>query len=84
MKTARDDFTRFEHEGWERAADKYDSVWSSLTRQFIPYLINDARVSARLSLLDVACGPGYVDLVTYLPQRKSWALFQQGSIFRSK
>jgi ubiquinone/menaquinone biosynthesis C-methylase UbiE len=60
MKTARDDFTRFEHEGWERVADKYDSVWSSLTRQFIPYLINDARVSASLSLLDVACGPGYV------------------------
>jgi ubiquinone/menaquinone biosynthesis C-methylase UbiE len=60
MNTARDDFTRFEHEGWERVADKYDSVWSSLTRQFIPFLINDARVSARLSLLDVACGPGYV------------------------
>jgi ubiquinone/menaquinone biosynthesis C-methylase UbiE len=60
MKTARDDFTRFEHEGWERVADKYDSVWSSLTRQFIPYLINDARVSSGMSILDVACGPGYV------------------------
>jgi ubiquinone/menaquinone biosynthesis C-methylase UbiE len=60
MKTARDDFTRFEHEGWERVADKYDSVWSSLTRQFIPYLINDARVSSGMSVLDVACGPGYV------------------------
>jgi ubiquinone/menaquinone biosynthesis C-methylase UbiE len=60
MKTTRDDFTRFEHEGWERVADKYDSVWSSLTRQFIPYLISDARVSAGMSVLDVACGPGYV------------------------
>jgi ubiquinone/menaquinone biosynthesis C-methylase UbiE len=60
MKTARDDFTRFEHEGWERVAGKYDSVWSSLTRQFIPCLINDAKVSARMSVLDVACGPGYV------------------------
>jgi ubiquinone/menaquinone biosynthesis C-methylase UbiE len=60
MKATRDDFTRFEHEGWERVADKYDSVWSSLTRQFIPYLINDARVSAGMSILDVACGPGYV------------------------
>src|SRR5438034_11777909 len=53
-------FSRFEHEGWERVADKYDSVWSSLTRQFIPCLINDAKVSAGMSVLDVACGPGYV------------------------
>jgi ubiquinone/menaquinone biosynthesis C-methylase UbiE len=55
-----DEFSRFEHEGWERVADKYDSVWSSLTRQFIPYLIEEAEVSAGMSVLDVACGPGYV------------------------
>jgi ubiquinone/menaquinone biosynthesis C-methylase UbiE len=60
MKSARADFARFEHEGWERVADKYDSVWSSLTRQFIPYLIGDPGVSAGMSVLDVACGPGYV------------------------
>jgi SAM-dependent methyltransferase len=55
-----DAFSRFEHEGWERVADKYDAVWSSLTRQFIPYLINAAEVKAGMSVLDVACGPGYV------------------------
>jgi ubiquinone/menaquinone biosynthesis C-methylase UbiE len=55
-----DEFTRFEHEGWQRVADKYDSVWSSLTRQFIPHLINAVGVSTGLSVLDVACGPGYV------------------------
>jgi hypothetical protein len=44
MKTTEDAFTRFEHEGWERVAHKYDFVWSSLTRQFIPYLIDAARV----------------------------------------
>jgi ubiquinone/menaquinone biosynthesis C-methylase UbiE len=60
METMKDEFTRFEHEGWERVADKYDSVWSSLTRQFIPYLINAAEVSPGMSVLDVACGPGYV------------------------
>jgi ubiquinone/menaquinone biosynthesis C-methylase UbiE len=60
VKTASDDFTRFEHEGWERVADKYDSVWSSLTRKFIPYLLGDAKVSAGMLVLDVACGPGYV------------------------
>jgi ubiquinone/menaquinone biosynthesis C-methylase UbiE len=60
METMTDEFTRFEHEGWERVAAKYDSVWSSLTRQFIPYLIQDAQVSPGMSVLDVACGPGYV------------------------
>jgi SAM-dependent methyltransferase len=55
-----DQFSQFEHEGWERVADKYHSVWSSLTRQFIPYLIGAAEVRAGMSVLDVACGPGYV------------------------
>jgi SAM-dependent methyltransferase len=55
-----DDFTRFEHAGWQRAADKYHSVWSSLTQQFIPHLISAAQVSATMSVLDAACGPGYV------------------------
>ena len=58
--TAQEDFARFEHEGWQRVADKYDSVWSSLTRQFIPSLLEDASVSAGMLVLDVACGPGYV------------------------
>jgi len=60
MPEITDEFTRFEHASWERVADKYDSVWSSLTRQFIPYLIHAAEVSAGMSVLDVACGPGYV------------------------
>jgi ubiquinone/menaquinone biosynthesis C-methylase UbiE len=55
-----DDFACFEHEGWERVAHKYDSVWSLLTRQFIPYLVDAAEVKAGMSVLDVACGPGYV------------------------
>jgi SAM-dependent methyltransferase len=53
-------FARFEHAGWQRVADKYDSAWSSLTRQFIPHLISAARVSVGMAVLDVACGPGYV------------------------
>lgn len=60
MRKGAAEFTRFEHEGWERVADKYDSVWSSVTRQFIPHLINDVGVSTGMSVLDVACGPGYV------------------------
>lgn len=60
MRKGAAEFTRFEHEGWERVADKYDAVWSSVTRQFIPHLINDIGVSTEMSVLDVACGPGYV------------------------
>src|SRR5436190_20753711 len=60
MKGGQDAFTTFEHAGWQRVADKYDSVWSSLTRQFIPHLISAARVSRGMLVLDVACGPGYV------------------------
>jgi SAM-dependent methyltransferase len=60
MSDMDDEFTRFEHAGWERVADKYDSVWASKTRQFIPWLLKRARISAGMSVLDVACGPGYV------------------------
>src|SRR5439155_12299213 len=55
-----DEFTRFEYEGWQRVAEKYDTVWSSLTRQFIPYLVDAGHISTGVSVLDVACGPGYV------------------------
>jgi len=56
----KDAFTKFEHEGWERVADKYDSTWASSTRQFIPPLLDAADVSGKMSILDVGCGPGYV------------------------
>jgi len=55
-----DDFARFEHEGWQRVANKYDSTWSKSTRQFIPPLLDLAEVAAGMDVLDVGCGPGYV------------------------
>jgi ubiquinone/menaquinone biosynthesis C-methylase UbiE len=55
-----DAFTRFEHEGWERVANKYDSTWSSSTRQFIAPLLDAVGISRGLCVLDVGCGPGYV------------------------
>jgi ubiquinone/menaquinone biosynthesis C-methylase UbiE len=55
-----DPFTQFEHEGWQRVAEKYDSVWSTSTRQFIPPLLEATDVSPGMSILDVGCGPGYV------------------------
>src|SRR5213082_1614524 len=55
-----DAFTEFEHAGWQRVANKYDSTWSSSTRQFIPPLLDAADVSGKMSILDVGCCPGYV------------------------
>src|SRR5213595_805688 len=55
-----DAFTKFEHEGWQRVAAKYDSVWSSSTRQFIPPLLDAADVRSAADVLDLGCGPGYV------------------------
>jgi len=55
-----DAFTDFEHRGWQRVADKYDSTFATSTRQFIPFLLDAARVAERMSVLDVGCGPGYV------------------------
>jgi ubiquinone/menaquinone biosynthesis C-methylase UbiE len=55
-----DEFAQFEHEGWERVADKYDSVWYPLTRQFTASLLAAAGILRGMSVLDVACGPGYV------------------------
>ena len=56
----KDAFTEFEHQGWQRVADKYDSTWASSTRQFIEPLLDAANLSAKMSILDVGCGPGYV------------------------
>lgn len=55
-----DSFAKFEQEGWARVADKYDSVWSTSTRQFIPPLLEAAEVAEKRLILDVGCGPGYV------------------------
>ena len=53
-------FAKFEHEGWQRVAGKYDSVWASPTRQFIPPLLDAAEVTGSMVVFDVGCGPGYV------------------------
>ena len=41
-------FAKFEHEGWQRVAGKYDSVWASSTRQFIPPLLDAAEVTGNM------------------------------------
>ena len=53
-----DNFARFEHDGWQRVADKYDFIWSPLTRQFIRSLLENAdnRAAAKEHRLTV-CMP---------------------------
>ncbi len=60
MARKGDAFSQFELNGWERAAGKYESAWSGLTKLFVPRLIEAARVGPDSRVLDVACGPGYV------------------------
>lgn len=60
MTNKLDEFSEFEHKGWQRVAEKYESAWGNLTRPFIPYLLKSVEVQAGTRLLDVACGPGYV------------------------
>src|ERR1700693_1356051 len=50
----------FEHAGWERAANRYEASFATATRQFIPALLDAAAVAPGQSVLDVACGPGFV------------------------
>lgn len=59
---ARDAFSEFEREGWERAAPRYEECWTD-TALFVPALLDAAAVSAGSRLLDVACGPGLVSEV---------------------
>jgi SAM-dependent methyltransferase len=55
-----DEFTTFEHEGWQRVAGKYEHAWSELTQAFIPHLLKAVGARSGQRILDVACGPGYV------------------------
>ncbi|HEY0184564.1 MAG TPA: methyltransferase domain-containing protein [Rhodopila sp.] len=50
----------FEHAGWEQAASAYEAAFATATRQFIPALLDAAGVTGGQSVLDVACGPGFV------------------------
>jgi SAM-dependent methyltransferase len=50
----------FEHVGWQRAAEHYTATFAHATEGFVDDLLDAARVSARLRVLDLACGPGLV------------------------
>jgi SAM-dependent methyltransferase len=54
------DYARFQRDGWQRVAGKYENAWAGLTRLFIADLLDAAGLTRGQRVLDVACGPGYV------------------------
>lgn len=53
-------FRQFEHDGWQRVAGPYHDYFSSLTMQSIEALLDAVDARTPYSLLDIACGPGYL------------------------
>lgn len=58
--SSQDIFRKFEHTGWQKAADSYHSYWENLTSQSIEPLLDAVNATSGIFLLDVASGPGYV------------------------
>jgi SAM-dependent methyltransferase len=53
-------FHAFEHAGWENIPTGYHQAFGGLTSQSIEPLLDALRLKKGMSLLDIACGPGYV------------------------
>jgi SAM-dependent methyltransferase len=51
-------FTRFEHDGWSRAAPGYHRFFSPVTAQVVEPLLDAAHVATGATVLDLATGPG--------------------------
>jgi SAM-dependent methyltransferase len=54
----REPFAKLEFDGWQRVAGRYQDTWADLSGQFVPPLLDAARVSAGTRVIDVCCGPG--------------------------
>ena len=52
-------FRQFEHQGWQEVATQYHGGFAAVTTQSLPALLEAARVTQGVRVLDVACGPGY-------------------------
>lgn len=60
MTVTASSFQRFEHDGWQRVADRYDDLFGQLTSQCIRPMLNAVGVREGSLLLDVASGPGHL------------------------
>lgn len=53
-------FTDFEHDGWETVSHGYAQHFARLTSQSVDALLDAARVGAGMRVLDVCTGPGMI------------------------
>ena len=51
-------FSAFELSGWESNIRGYDSAFGAVARQTVGAMLDEARVSRGMRVLDVCCGPG--------------------------
>src|ERR1700741_2404585 len=51
-------FSAFELSGWETNIRGYDSAFGSVARQTVGAMLDAARVTRGMRVLDVCCGPG--------------------------
>jgi ubiquinone/menaquinone biosynthesis C-methylase UbiE len=56
----QDEFSAFEHRGWEMVAQQYHSYFGDLTMQSNSALLDTLDVRPGVRFLDVASGPGYL------------------------
>ncbi|CAB3780124.1 class I SAM-dependent methyltransferase [Pararobbsia alpina] len=56
----QDDFTAFEHEGWEHVVQPYQDHFERLTKQSNAPLLDTLGVGEGTRFLDVATGPGFL------------------------
>jgi 2-polyprenyl-3-methyl-5-hydroxy-6-metoxy-1,4-benzoquinol methylase len=56
----RNAFRAFERNAHDRLADTYHAFFAAVTEHAAEPLLTEAKVGARMSVLDVACGSGVV------------------------
>jgi ubiquinone/menaquinone biosynthesis C-methylase UbiE len=54
------DFSTFEHQGWERVAQPYQTYFGDLTTQSNNAMLEALDIHRGVHFLDVASGPGYL------------------------
>jgi 2-polyprenyl-3-methyl-5-hydroxy-6-metoxy-1,4-benzoquinol methylase len=51
-------FAAFELSGWDTNIGGYDSAFGAVTRQTVASMLDAARVTPGMEVLDICCGPG--------------------------
>ena len=55
-------FSDFERSGWDRNISGYDAAFGAVARQTVPSMLDAARVTHGMRVLDVCCGPAMLSV----------------------